>query len=113
VSAELCEQVKRNRKNQSSRSPLVQQWCSIRVAPATVNAAWLWGRRSAIVARVRDRNPIEVAHFLGRRFLAITSVWPTIRPEFGSILTWRFLDRKPLAGYWIHWVERLKAKSRR
>src|SRR6266566_6786850 len=43
VSAELCEQVKRNRKKSvASRSPQIPQWCSIRVAPATVRAGWLW-----------------------------------------------------------------------
>jgi hypothetical protein len=33
------------------RSPQVPQWCSIRVAPATVSAGWLWEMRSAIEAR--------------------------------------------------------------
>ena len=38
------------------------------MAPATVSAGWLWEMRSAIVARVCDRNPIEVADDLGHRF---------------------------------------------
>ena len=38
------------------------------MAPATVSAGWLWEMRSAIVARVRDRNPMEVADDLGHRF---------------------------------------------
>ena len=42
-------------------SPQVPQWCSIRVALATVSAGWLWEMRSATVARVRDRNPMEIA----------------------------------------------------
>jgi hypothetical protein len=29
---------------------------------------------------MRDRRPMEVADDLGHRFLAITSVWPTIQP---------------------------------
>jgi hypothetical protein len=33
-----------------------------------VSAGWLWEMRSAIVARVRDRNPMEVAEDLGHRF---------------------------------------------
>src|SRR6266478_8312140 len=33
-----------------------------------VSAGWLWEMRSAIVARVRDRNPMEVANDLGHRF---------------------------------------------
>jgi hypothetical protein len=37
------------------------------VAPATVSAGWLWEMRSAIVARVRNRNPMEVADDLGHR----------------------------------------------
>ena len=39
VSAELCEQVKRNKKSAVPGSPQVPQWCSIRVAPATVKDA--------------------------------------------------------------------------
>jgi len=46
-----------------------------------VSTGWLWEMRSAIVARVRDRNPMEVADDLGHRFLAITSGLPTHRPE--------------------------------
>jgi hypothetical protein len=38
------------------------------VAPATVSAGWLWEMHSAIVARVRDRNPMEVAEDLGTVF---------------------------------------------
>ena len=34
----------------------------------TVSAGWLWEMRSAIVARVRDRNRMEVADDLGHRF---------------------------------------------
>jgi hypothetical protein len=40
----------------------------IRVAPATVSAGWLREIRAAIVARVRDRNPMEVADDLGSGF---------------------------------------------
>jgi hypothetical protein len=36
--------------------------------PATVSAGWLWEMRSAIVVRVRDRNPMEIADDLGHRF---------------------------------------------
>jgi hypothetical protein len=39
------------------------------VASATVSAEWLWEMRAAIVARVRNRNPMEVADDLGHRFL--------------------------------------------
>jgi hypothetical protein len=47
---------------------------------ATVCAGWLWEMRSAIVARVRNRNPMEGANDLVRaRFLAITSGLPTNR----------------------------------
>jgi len=35
--------------------------------------------RSAIVARVRDRNPMEVADDLGHRFWRLLPLWPTIR----------------------------------
>ena len=31
------------------------------MAPATVSAGWLWEMRSVILARVRDRNAMEVA----------------------------------------------------
>ena len=47
-----------------------------------MSAGWLWEMRSAIVARVHDRNPMEVADDLGGPFLAITSVWPTTQQEF-------------------------------
>jgi len=47
---------------------LVPQWCWTRLAPATVSVGWLWEMRSAIVARVRDRKPMEVADDLGHRF---------------------------------------------
>src|SRR5258708_2904387 len=33
-----------------------------------LSAGWLWEKRSAIVARVRDRNSMEVADDLGHRF---------------------------------------------
>ena len=33
-----------------------------------MRAGWLWEMRSAIEARVRDRNPMEVANDLGHRF---------------------------------------------
>src|SRR5260370_38849633 len=60
---------RRIRKNQSRHDRhRVPQWCSIRVAPATVSAGWLWEMHPAIVARVRDRNPMEVADDLGHRF---------------------------------------------
>jgi hypothetical protein len=36
-----------------------------------VSAGWLWEMRSAIVARVRNRNPMEVADELGYRFLRL------------------------------------------
>jgi hypothetical protein len=45
---------------------------------------WLWEMRSAIVASVRDCNPMEVADDLGQHFLAITSVWPTIHELTGE-----------------------------
>ena len=34
----------------------------------TVSAGWLWEMRSAIAAKVRDRNPMEIADDLGHRF---------------------------------------------
>ena len=33
-----------------------------------MSAGWLWEMRSAIVAKVRNRNPMEVADDLGHRF---------------------------------------------
>jgi len=33
-----------------------------------MSAGWLWEMRSATVARVRDRNPMEIADDLGHRF---------------------------------------------
>ena len=69
VSAELCEQVKRNRKNLSRHDRhRFHNGALIRVAPATVSAGWLWEMCPAIAARVRDRNPMEVADDLGHRF---------------------------------------------
>jgi hypothetical protein len=32
-----------------------------------MSAGWLWEMRSATVARVRDRNPMEIADDLGHR----------------------------------------------
>src|SRR5258708_14783263 len=61
------------KKSVASRSPQVPQWCSIRVAPATVSAGWLWEMRSAIVASVGDRNPMEVADDLGHHSLRLLS----------------------------------------
>jgi len=56
--AETSGQVKRKRKSQLlRRSPQIRKWCSIRGAPATVSTGWLWEMRSAIMARVGDRNP--------------------------------------------------------
>jgi len=52
------------------------------VAPATVSAGWLWEMRSAIAARVRDRNRMEVADDLGHRFWRLL---PSGRPS-GSCL---------------------------
>jgi len=46
----------------------VPQWCWIRVAPATASSGWLWEMRLAIVARVRDRDPMDVADDLGHVF---------------------------------------------
>ena len=43
------------------------------MAPVTVSAGWLWEMRSAIVARVRDRNPMEVADDLGHGFWRLLS----------------------------------------
>jgi hypothetical protein len=57
------------------------------VAPATVSAGWLWEMRSATVARVRNRNPMEVADDLGHRFWRLLPYgqWEAIP----SWLTWK------------------------
>jgi len=58
------------RKKITCRAPAlpVRRGSSIRVAPATVSAGRLWEMRSAIVARLRDRNSMEIADDLGHRF---------------------------------------------
>ena len=38
-----------------------------------MSAGWLWEMRSAIVARVRDHNPMEMADDLGHRFWRLLS----------------------------------------
>jgi len=60
------------------------------VAPATVSAGWLWKMRSAIVARVRDRNPLEVADDLGHRF-----------GDYFRMATTRSVTRT--LGFWMLW----------
>jgi hypothetical protein len=68
VSAETCEQVKRNRKNQSPHdrhrfhNDAGFEWRRRGWAPDGCGET-----RSATVARVRDRNPMEIADDLGHR----------------------------------------------
>jgi hypothetical protein len=64
----------------------VRQSCSIRVAPATMSARRLSEMRSAIVARVRDRNPMGIADDLGHRFWRLL---PCGRP----VMSYPFLKR--------------------
>jgi hypothetical protein len=68
VSAEPCEQVKRNRKNQSRHDRHRLHNGARFKRHLRRCAPWLWEMRSAIVARVRDRNPMEIADDLGHRF---------------------------------------------
>ena len=59
-----------------------------------MSAGWPWEMRSAIVARVRDRNPMEVADDLGHRFWRLLpygrpsrSYRPTARIEMPGAAT--------------------------
>jgi hypothetical protein len=67
------------------------------VAPATVSAGWLREIRSAIVARVRDRNPMEVADDLGHRFVA--NFWLADHPPGTSFFASCNQDLRALVVY--------------
>lgn len=68
VSAELYEQQSGTEK--ISRVTIATSSTMVLDSSGTsaVSAAWRWEMRSAIVARVRDRNMMEVADDLGHRF---------------------------------------------